>query len=154
MEKRTVTSLDNLIPVFCERLAAGQAVRFSPQGTSMLPFLRENKDTVTIKKITEAPGKYDVVLYKRTNGKYLLHRIVDVKDSYVLMGDNHFVKEFGIEPSQVIAVMTSFERNGHSYSVNNFWYKIYCRVWYHSRSVRHFTKRGFGWVKRHLGGLR
>ena len=77
MEKQKITSADNLIPVFCERISEGQSVKFSPKGVSMLPFIREGKDSVVISPVTEGLKKYDVVLYKRDSGQYVLHRIVD-----------------------------------------------------------------------------
>ena len=152
MEKQKITSADNLIPVFCDCIKKGQSVRFSPKGVSMLPFIREGKDSVVISPISEKLEKYDVVLYKRDNGQYVLHRITEIGDSYTLMGDNQFVKETGILPEQIIAVMTSFQRGSKMYSKNNIVYKMYCRLWHHSRRVRRFIKRGFGWLKRHIGG--
>ena len=40
----------------------------------MLPMLREGKDSVVLSKISEPLRKYDVVLYQRRNGQYVLIR--------------------------------------------------------------------------------
>ncbi len=152
MDKQKITNLDNLIPIFCERLESGQSVKFSPQGTSMLPFIREGKDSVVISPVTAKPEKYDVVLYRRKSGQYVLHRIVWEGDTYTMMGDNQFSEETGICHDQLIAVMTSFERGKKEHSVDEKGYKIYCRLWYHSRHIRRFVKRCKRWVVRHLGG--
>ena len=51
-------------------------------GTSMLPLIRENRDLIIIeKKGRERLKKYDVVLYKRANGQYVLHRIIKVREA-------------------------------------------------------------------------
>ena len=150
MEK--TASVDNLIPIFCERISEGQSVCFSPRGVSMLPFIRDGKDSVVISPLTEKLKKYDVILYKRDNGQYVLHRIVETGDTYTLMGDNQFVKETGIFPEQVIAIMTSFQRGSKLYSKNNIIYKLYCRIWYHSLPLRRLYNRGINWLKRRLGG--
>ena len=58
------------------------------------------------------PEIYDVVLYKRDNGKYILHRIIDVdSNGYVMCGDNQFIKELVRKKKQILAVMTGFYRD-------------------------------------------
>lgn len=77
--------------------------RLYPKGTSMLPLIVEGKDSVVLCK----PGllsKYDIVLYKRKNGQYVLHRIVALKgNDLVLRGDNQSELEKGITTDRVIA---------------------------------------------------
>ena len=154
MEKQKITSLEYLMPVFRERLAAGQSIRFAPQGRSMLPMLREGIDQVVISPITGELKKYDIPLYQRENGQYVLHRIVEISDTYTCIGDNQFVKERGIKREQMIAVVTAFERNGRKYKTNNGSYQLYCRLWDHSRQIRHFWRRGKGWLKRKMWSVK
>lgn len=149
MNIQKTTSIENLMPVFKERLDAGQMVRFSPQGTSMLPMLRQDVDSVVIAPAAGKLKKYDIPLYQRTDGKYILHRIVEVGGTYTCMGDNQFIKEYGVEHSQVIGYVTEFYRGSSRHRVDGTGYRIYCRVWYHSRHFRHFWKR----VKRKLWSI-
>ena len=137
------------MPVFRERLEAGQMVRFSPQGTSMLPMLRQDVDSVVIAPPPAKLKKYDIPLYQRRDGKYILHRIVEAGDTYTCMGDNQFSKENRIEHGQIIGYVTGFYRGGNRHAIDETGYKIYCRVWYHSRHFRHFCKR----VKRKLWSI-
>lgn len=133
-----VTSLEDLMPLIREQLACGKAVRFSPKGRSMLPMLKENRDSVVLSPVPERLLKYDLPLYQRENGKYVLHRIVEVSEdrkTYTMMGDHQLAKERGIRHDQIIGVVTAFYRNGRKYSVDNPTYKVYCRVWYHGRRV-------------------
>lgn len=54
------------------------------------------------------------MLYKRTDGAYVLHRIVKVeKDSYTMRGDNQFFLEPGIKQEQMIAMVSGIVRDGH-----------------------------------------
>ena len=62
------TQLDDLMPLIRERLDAGQRVKFSPRGVSMLPMLRQGIDTVTLSPLPEKLKKYDLPLYRRTDG--------------------------------------------------------------------------------------
>ena len=66
-------------------------------GVSMLPLLRQRRDIITIEKKQGRCKKYDVALYKRPNGSYVLHRVVEVREKdYVILGDNCVNKEYGI----------------------------------------------------------
>lgn len=144
------TCMDNLVPLFRERLAEGQCIRFSPRGVSMLPMLRQGIDSVTLSPVPERLKKYDLPLYRRDNGKYILHRIVNAGETYTCIGDNQFELEQGIRHDQMIAVVTSFSRNGREIPVTSRCYQLYCRFWHYSRPVRHFWRRGIGWLRRHL----
>lgn len=129
--------LDELMPLIRERLAAGESVRFSPHGTSMLPMLKDGRDQVILSPLPDKLRKYDLPLYQRENGQYVLHRIVKVRDDYTCMGDNQFVPENGLRHDQMIAVVTSFVHKGKEYSTGYFGYKAYCRFWCVVRPLRH-----------------
>ena len=150
METREVfTQLDHLMPLFRERLAAGQKVRFSPRGTSMLPMLRQGIDTVTLAPLPEKLKKYDLPLYQRANGQYVLHRIVKVKEVYTCIGDNQFAFESGVARDQMIAIVHSFTRGERCYLVTDWRYRLYCMIWHHTRFLRHFCIRTVSWLRRH-----
>ena len=147
MPERTV-QLDALMPVIRERLAEGQSVAFFPRGTSMLPMLRQGKDSVELSAVPERLKKYDLPLYQRENGQYVLHRVVTVGDTYTCVGDNQFVLETGLEHHQMIAVVSAFARDGRRIEADDPGYRLYCRIWCASRPVRHLWRRGTGWLKR------
>lgn len=149
MEQRE-TSLDELMPLIRERLASGQSIRFLPRGISMLPMLRQGIDSVTLSPLPEKLKKYDLPLYQRDNGKYVLHRVTAVGETYTCMGDNQFAPETGLRQDQMIALVTAFTRGEKEYRVTDFSYRLYCRVWHYSRPVRHFWRRGIGWLKRKI----
>lgn len=142
------TQLDNLMPLFKERLAAGQKVKFSPRGISMLPMIRQGIDSVTLSPVPEKLKKYDIPLYQRKDGHYVLHRVVKVEDTYTCIGDNQFIFEPGLEHSQMIAVVTGFSRGEKEHGVTEWRYRLYCRIWHYSRPVRHFWRRAKGRIRR------
>lgn len=129
-----------------ESLAAGQTVRFSPKGISMLPMLRQGKDTVTLSPITGPLRKYDIPLYRRDNGMYTLHRIVKAGETYTCIGDNQYTLEPGVRQDQLIAVVTAFSRGDRQIPVTDLGYQCYVRLWHWSRPARQFAGR----VKRKL----
>lgn len=138
------------MPLIREYLAAGKTVKFSPRGISMLPMLRQGIDSVVLSPRPEKLKKYDLPLYQRDDGHYILHRIVKAGERYTCIGDNQFDFEPGLRHDQMIAIVSGFYRGDQFHSVNEFGYRCYCRFWHHSRGLRHFWRRGIGWLKRHL----
>jgi hypothetical protein len=147
MNKQILMHLDEIMPLVKESLSVGQSIRIFPYGTSMLPMLREGVDSVVLSTIQE-PKKYDVILYQRRNGQYVLHRLVGVGEKYTFLGDNQFALEHGIDRDQMIAYVSSFYRGDREVSVKKASYKLYCRLWYGSRGIRSFWRRGIGWMRR------
>lgn len=144
------TTLDNLMPLIREHLKNGQSVRFSPRGISMLPMLRQGIDSVVLSPLPERLQKYDLPLYRRKDGKYILHRIVGTGETYICMGDNQFDCEPGVKLEQMIAIVTGFYRGEKYHSVKEPGYFLYCRFWHYSRSFRHFWRRGIGYLRRNI----
>ena len=126
----------------------GQSVRIFPRGVSMMPMLRQGIDSVVLSPVPERLKKYDLPLYQRDDGTYILHRIIRAGDTCTCMGDNQFVPEPGLHHDQMIAVVTAFYRGERKHTVSEPGYQIYCRLWHYSRPVRRFWRRGKGWLRR------
>ena len=99
-------------------------------GDSMMPLIRQDKDLLIIEKVSGRLKKYDVPLYRRDNGKYVLHRILKVREQdYVICGDNRWCKEYGITDRHIIGVLTGIVRNGKTISVTDKKYLLYVHLW-------------------------
>lgn len=149
MDRETLSNMEAMVPLMAEALAEGRSVRFSPKGGSMLPMLRQGKDSVILSPVPGKLRKYDIPLYRRENGQYVLHRIIAVGDTYTCMGDNQFSPEPGIRADQIIGVVTAFCREEYQIPVTRLGYRIYCRLWHYARPLRRFFRRAAGWLKRH-----
>lgn len=128
--------LEDMLPLMQEKLAAGLSVRFSPRGISMLPMLRQGRDSVLLSPLPDRLKKYDLPLYRRDDGKFVLHRIVGVGDGYTCAGDNQFHLERGVQQRHMIALVTAFYRDEREISVDAPGYKLYCRIWHYTRLPR------------------
>ncbi len=107
----------------------GQLV-YTCVGASMLPLLRQRRDLIVIEKPSKPLQRYDVPLYRRADGKYVLHRILAVrKDGYVLCGDNQWRRERRVTDEQVIGVMTAVVRDGETIFVTDKRYRLYVHLW-------------------------
>lgn len=138
------------MPLIKESLRSGKTVKFSPRGTSMLPMLRQGIDNVVLASPPEKLKKYDLPLYQRDNGQYVLHRIVRAGERYTCTGDNQFALERGLRHDQMIAVVVAFTRGDKRYDVSDFRYWLYCRFWHYSRPIRHLWRLGIAWIRGHL----
>ena len=116
-------------------------------GTSMMPLLNQNADTVRLVRAPERLKKYDIPLYIRPSGEHVLHRIVKVcENHYVIRGDNTNYTEI-VPFDWVIAVADGCSQNGvwHSFDdpdmvkyakrIVRFW-----RIRNILRSVRDFVR--------------
>ncbi len=103
MNNSLTMKMEDMHPLITQALEQNGKFDFFPRGVSMLPTIVPEMDMVTL--IPPADIKrYDVILYKRQNGKYILHRIIKVKkNSFVMSGDNQLSYEKGIVQSQFIA---------------------------------------------------
>lgn len=82
------------------------------QGDSMLPMLKEGRDTVVVVKPSFPLKKYDVPLYRR-GGHLTMHRIIKVtKKGYIICGDNRDNLEKDITDNDIIGVLEGFYRDG------------------------------------------
>lgn len=121
--------LEQAFPVIEEKLRSGGEVKFAPHGVSMLPLIRQGRDSVTISAVKELPGRGDVVFYRRPDGNFVLHRIVGSDErGYILCGDNQREKEYGVENPWIIGIMTSICRDGKEISCQSRRYGFYVRV--------------------------
>ena len=128
--------LNDAMPLLLEKLNEGYEVTFSPRGTSMLPFLREGRDTVTLASKNRKLKKYDVAFYQRKNGQYVLHRVIKVGKTYTFIGDNQFVREKGIEAEQIIAICSSVLRKGKRITASSFAWRAHAVFLHCSRPLR------------------
>jgi hypothetical protein len=137
-------ALAELSPLIKEVLENGNEVIITVTGNSMAPFLRHQRDKVCLVKTGgKLLKKYDLPLYLRADGKYILHRIIEIKkNGYVTAGDQQWVKEYPVLPSQVVAVAKGFWRKGKYISCNSFLYRVYCRFWVALFPLRRFYFKG------------
>lgn len=98
-------------------------------GVSMLPLLRQGKDTVQVDR--GQPKKGDVALFESANGRVcVLHRVIKIKsDIYVFRGDNCVSNEY-VPKDKVLGVLVRIWRNGKEIDVkHSFGYKCYSLFW-------------------------
>ena len=132
------------------QLSRGNKASLYVTGNSMLPMLHHRKDTVGLMPVETPLRKGDLILYRRDSGKYVLHRIVRVREKghFICSGDNQWEPETVFE-RQVIAVVTDFVRNGKPYTNRHTGYRFYVWTWIAIFPLR----RPILWLRRKTGAV-
>lgn len=106
-------SLRDAEPVFRAIIEGGGVFTLHPRGASMRPTIVPGRDSVSVVRLEGEPRRYDILLYRRPNGQFVLHRVARVKKgSYTMCGDNQVVFERGICHSDVVGVVSVIHRPG------------------------------------------
>ena len=100
---------------FEEEIDRTGRIVYTNLGCSMMPLLRQHRDLMIIEKPAGRLKKYDVPLYKRDNGQYVLHRILKVRGQ---VRDRH-----------IIGVLTAVVRDGKTIPVTDWRYLAYVHLW-------------------------
>ena len=123
---------------------------YTVRGVSMLPLLRQKRDLVIIER--RGPGRCaagDVVLYHHDPGRYVLHRIVEVRpEDYIILGDNCVTREYGITDDEILGVMTGLVRGGRTYAVTGRGMRLYTALILFTERPRVALKKGVLRLKR------
>lgn len=120
-------TMEELAPLIQEVVASEGEFRLFPRGTSMLPLLRQGVDSVALVALHREPKRGDVLLYQRTDGAYVLHRLMKVKKdgSLVFSGDNHLELEYGIQKDQLLALVSAVYRKDKKKSMKGWGLRLY-----------------------------
>ena len=151
MAKANSFEFEDYISILEEMISNGESVNFTPGGRSMLPSIRAGRDSVTVSPAGDIK-KYDIALYRRANGKFVLHRIVIAeKDYFVMCGDNQFQLEYPVTKEQIIGKVSAIKRKGKLINTENpgFGYKLYIKLW----DLRLVLDKGIYYLRKLKRGL-
>lgn len=113
-----------------EVLASGGEFRLYPHGTSMLPLLRQGRDSVSLRRVDSPIRKGDILFYQRPDGSFVLHRVRAVTpEGLTMLGDNQTLPERGVSPDWVIGRVTRIFRDDKEVICDGQRYRWYLRLW-------------------------
>jgi hypothetical protein len=112
-------------------------------GVSMQPLIRRNRDLVTIIPLTRDPQRGDVVLFEQPAGRFVVHRVREVRGNKVqTLGDNCINPDAWMDRSQVLGLAVSFERDGRTVALDTDLSRALGRAWMTIHPMR-MTWRSF-----------
>ena len=131
-EQRHILAPDEVETRLLPLLRAGAEVPLVVTGTSMVPFLRDRRDTVYLRT---AEGKRlragDILFFRREDGTWILHRLYGRKADgrLILNGDGQSWCET-IRPDQVAGVVMRIRRGEKPPCTVRRWdWRVLQRVW-------------------------
>ncbi len=133
--------LADVIEAIDEVLASGGEFHLYPKGKSMLPLLKQERDSVILKRSIDVPAKkHDIAFYRRNDGHFVLHRVMRIEDdgTYTMCGDNQTALEKGIQGEQIIAYVSTIYRKGKKVETENTLYLKYV-FWWTKMPLRKFV---------------
>lgn len=144
-------SMQELGPLIVRTVDAGGTAELTVTGRSMLPLLLDRVSRVKLAPISE-PRRGDMILYRRDNGRYVLHRLIHCESdgTYTFCGDGQTDLEPGLRREQLLAVVQSFARREKWRNCNNALYGLWWRIHVADRPLRRFLRRGVGFLRRKL----
>lgn len=118
-----------------EELAEQGVYYGTTTGDSMEPLLHHRRQTIVLKPL--APGarakKGDVILVKRGDGHYVLHRVVSVlplpAGGYLTRGDNRLHRDLPVPEAQVLARFDGYYHGTDFVPVDSARYRAYLWFW-------------------------
>jgi hypothetical protein len=142
----TVKDADALIEI----LSTGAVFPLVVTGSSMRPFLREGRDTVSLRK-TDTLRKGQIVFFRSRGGGFTLHRIRKIyRDGRLLInGDAQWWCEI-VFPAQVLAEVISITRNDKIIDPCSLRQKLLNSLWYPTRPIRPFIWKVCGFLRKYF----
>lgn len=148
MQIRTIP-MEELSELVMLQLEKGGRARLTVTGWSMQPLLYNRRDVVELVPVSGKQKPGDIILYRRENGQYVLHRIIALsQEGYICSGDNQAVRE-PVAHDQLLAVVDGFIRKGKSYTLNAPGYRLYATVWV----KLFFLRKPYIAIRRRIGRL-
>lgn len=136
--KKVVMQNEILLTEVQRLVAEGESVTLKAKGTSMLPFIRGERDNVVLVK----PGHirlYDIVLARVSTGNIVLHRVIAVDgDILTLMGDGNIRGCEKCRINDVMAKVAAIDKGGRVLDCTNVSHIRKVRLWVALKPVRRY----------------
>lgn len=118
-------------------LSSGAPIPIGVTGGSMLPTLKERRDTVWVRQCApDTLRRGAIVFFRRTDGRFVLHRIRKItKNGIIVNGDAQSWCE-RIAPEQILGAVTHITRNGKKRSCASLPCRLWELLWYPTRPIR------------------
>lgn len=114
-----------------EVLASGGEFRLYPHGTSMLPLIRQGRDSVALRRLDRPAQTLDILFYQRDDGSFILHRVKEVTEKgLTLWGDNQIMLEHGVREDQIIGYAARVFRGDREINLEGLYYRAYLWLWH------------------------
>ena len=132
-----VLPVDDAMDRIISTLQSGNQIRLTVTGKTMLPFLRDQEDSVVLKPVKRRIRVGDLIFYLKTPGSPVLQRVVQVPAprKYVVCADAQTTLE-RVSREQVIGLVSDIKKHNEYISTTAFFWQCISRIWIWLRPVR------------------
>lgn len=132
------------------QLAEGHKAKLRISGMSMWPFLCHGRDFVVLSSVEpEQIRKGNIVLLKRADGSYLIHRVTGLNGENIqTTGDGKLERDGWFPKKDVIAVADSIIRKDKEIRCNCFPWKQIMGLWTACFPIRTILLKVLYWISR------
>ncbi len=125
-----IVPINTLAPLITDLLGSGIRVRISAPGSSMWPLLRHG----AIVELESTAGQQitigDIVLARRSNGPYVLHRVISHNDRFFyLAGDAQGQSEGPFEEEAILGKAVILQSGNSTVYLKNFHWRFWGWIW-------------------------
>ena len=127
MENKKQIANDLFFASVEEFLKEGRSVEMTVKGYSMRPFLRSERDVVTLAPLAmDAPLRRGQVVLFRQQGRHILHRLCGVENGRLVMkGDGNYRIEEVVPRGDVVAYVSAVKlANGHRFAYRSLCWRV------------------------------
>jgi hypothetical protein len=120
-----------LVPIIKQTLESGSDFRLLVTGSSMRPFLKNEKDSVLLTAVSNVGiKKGEIVFIQRESGAYVLHRVIKLlpNDQFIMNGDAQTWTE-RVAADRVFACVKTIYRKERAIGHKNPLYVLLTHVW-------------------------
>ena len=116
--------MQQLVGILDDVSETGAEICVTVNGTSMEPFLHHGQDKVFFSKLPEKLRRGDILLFKRADGRYVMHRLysIDKDGTFSFAGDAQVDLDRKIPFKHILYYVPKVIRNGKEINCNKgFW---------------------------------
>jgi SOS-response transcriptional repressor LexA len=111
------------------QISEGRKVVIPVKGNSMLPFIREGKDSVELGPCKDVEVG-DILLVRLDNGHYVLHRVWELRgENVILMGDGNVKGREECKRGQVVGIVSRIFRGEGVVDCSSASYRRCVKIW-------------------------
>ena len=138
-ERKSNLTVEQWEDLYGTLLLEGETVCLGVTGNSMAPFLKNRRDFVWLKKLEREPKRGDILMFARSTGRLVLHRVYKVrKDGLIMLGDSQTFLEGPINKEQVKAIAVSATIKGKLHTEKSFIWQFYRVIWNNLYPIRKY----------------
>lgn len=150
--RKELVNTEDLLSMAESMLEEQYQVDFTVTGNSMWPLICHGRDRVVIQKCSPNDLHIgDIILFKATKNKYMLHRITKLSpDHFETTGDGNLFRDGKFPRACIVARVETVIRKGKTINCEKWTWKLIFRIWMAAFPIRRYLFRLWHYIRKHI----